>query len=84
MMLDQLGICASSGSACTTGSLDPSHVLTAMGLSPADARSSVRFSLSLENSEAQINYVISQMQRIISKLEHFSLPGLLSQSPNRA
>src|SRR5437773_8180086 len=45
MMLDQAGICASSGSACTTGSLDPSHVLIAMGISPVRARTCVRFSL---------------------------------------
>ena len=45
LLLDQAGICASSGSACTTGSLDPSHVLTAMGLGPSRARGSIRFSL---------------------------------------
>src|SRR5208282_6820167 len=50
MLLDQAGICASSGSACTTGSLDPSHVLTAMGLSAARARSSIRFSLGIYNT----------------------------------
>jgi cysteine desulfurase len=47
LQLDQVGICASSGSACTTGSLDPSHVLTAMGLNPMRARGSVRFSLGI-------------------------------------
>ena len=47
MMLDQLGICASSGSACTTGSLNPSHVLTAMGIKPARAKGCVRFSLGI-------------------------------------
>ena len=51
MLLDQAGICASSGSACTTGSLDPSHVLTAMGCSAARARSSIRFSLGIYNTE---------------------------------
>jgi cysteine desulfurase len=45
LMLDELGICASSGSACTTGSLNPSHVLTAMGIKPARAKGCVRFSL---------------------------------------
>src|SRR5204862_4836145 len=50
MLLDQAGVCASSGSACTTGSLDPSHVLVEMGLSPARARGSVRFSLGIDNT----------------------------------
>ena len=51
MKLDYVGICASSGSACTTGSLDPSHVLSAMGMTPARARSCVRFSFSHYNSD---------------------------------
>ena len=59
MLLDQAGICASSGSACTTGSLDPSHVLTAMGCSAARARSSIRFSLGIYNTEAEVDYVLS-------------------------
>ena len=68
LMLDQVGICASSGSACTTGSLDPSHVLTAMGLSPARARGSVRFSLGIYNTEEEVDYVLKHLPPIIAKL----------------
>jgi cysteine desulfurase len=68
MLLDQAGICASSGSACTTGSLDPSHVLTAMGCSVARARSSIRFSLGIYNTEAEVDYVLQQLPGIIAKL----------------
>ena len=68
MLLDQAGICASSGSACTTGSLDPSHVLTAMGCSVARARSSIRFSLGIYNTEAELGYVLKHLPGIIAKL----------------
>ena len=68
MLLDQAGICASSGSACTTGSLDPSHVLTAMGCSVARARSSIRFSLGIYNTEAEVDYVLQHLPSIIAKL----------------
>ena len=68
MLLDQAGICASSGSACTTGSLDPSHVLTAMGCSVARARSSIRFSLGIYNTDAEVEYVLQQLPGIIAKL----------------
>ncbi len=68
MLLDQAGICASSGSACTTGSLDPSHVLTAMGCNAARARSSIRFSLSTYTTDAEVDYVLSHLPGIIGKL----------------
>ncbi|HZR20342.1 MAG TPA: cysteine desulfurase NifS [Verrucomicrobiae bacterium] len=68
MLLDQAGICASSGSACTTGSLDPSHVLTAMGCTAARARSSVRFSLGAYNTAAEVEYVLDRLPAIIEKL----------------
>ena len=68
MLLDQAGICASSGSACTTGSLDPSHVLTAMGCSAARARSSIRFSLSVYSTEAEVDYLLERLPGIIAKL----------------
>ena len=66
--LDHVGICASSGSACTTGSLEPSHVLTAMGLSAARAQGSVRLSLGVYNTAEEVDYVIEQLPPIIAKL----------------
>ncbi len=68
LLLDQVGVCASSGSACTTGSLDPSHVLLAMGASVERARSSVRFSLGKYNTEAEVDHVLKHLPGIISKL----------------
>jgi cysteine desulfurase len=68
LALDALGICASSGSACTTGSLEPSHVLTAMGLKPARARGCIRFSLSLYNTEEEVDYVLRHVPALIARL----------------
>lgn len=68
LLLDELGICASSGSACTSGSLDPSHVLLAMGCSPARARGSVRFSLGIYNTEAEVDFLLKHLPPIIFKL----------------
>ena len=72
MQLDQAGICASSGSACTTGSLEPSHVLTAMGVSPMRARGSVRFSLGIYNTDAEIDYALERLPGIVEKLRAIS------------
>ncbi len=72
MLLDQVGICASSGSACTTGSLDPSHVLTAMGLSPMRARGCVRFSLGIYNTDDEIDFLLHHLPLIIEKLRAIS------------
>lgn len=72
MMFDQLGICASSGSACTTGSLEPSHVLSAMGLDAVQSRGSVRFSLSRYTTENQVDYLLKYLPGIISKLRTMS------------
>ncbi len=72
LLLDQAGICASSGSACTTGSLDPSHVLVAMGLTPARARGSIRFSLGIYNTDAEVDYLLEQLPPIIAKLRAVS------------
>ncbi len=69
LLLDELGICASSGSACTSGSLDPSHVLLAMGCSPARARGSIRFSLGIYNTEAEVENLLKHLPLIISKLQ---------------
>jgi cysteine desulfurase len=72
LLMDQVGICASSGSACTTGSLDPSHVLTAMGLSPARARGSIRFSLGVYNTAEEVDYLLEHLPPIIAKLRAHS------------
>ncbi|MBX3731640.1 MAG: cysteine desulfurase NifS [Verrucomicrobiae bacterium] len=72
MMLDLVGICASSGSACTTGSLDPSHVLTAMGVSPMRARGSLRFSLGIYNTDEDVDYLLKHLPPIIEKLRSIS------------
>ena len=72
MLLDQAGICASSGSACTTGALDPSHVLTAMGVAPMRARGSLRLSLGYYNSSAEVDYVLAQLPPVIARLRAIS------------
>lgn len=68
LLLDQARICVSSGSACTTGSLEPSHVLVAMGCSAGRARSSIRFSLGIYNTESEVDYVLQQLPPIIERL----------------
>jgi cysteine desulfurase len=75
LLLDQIGVCASSGSACTTGSLEPSHVLTAMGVSPARARGCIRFSLGIYNTEGEVDYLLKHLPRIIKKLREISPAG---------
>ena len=72
LMLDMAGICASSGSACTSGSLDPSHVLLALGLPHAIAHGSLRLSLSEANTEEEIDYIIEKLPPIIHKLREMS------------
>jgi cysteine desulfurase len=72
LMLDKFGICASSGSACTSGSLEPSHVLRAMGVPFTAAHGSIRFSLSRYNTEKQVDYTIKKMPEIINKLRQLS------------
>jgi cysteine desulfurase len=72
LLLDQCGICASSGSACTSGSLDPSHVLMALGLSHETAHGSLRFSLSEDTTEDDINYVLEKLPGVIGKLRAMS------------
>jgi cysteine desulfurase len=71
-MLNREGICASSGSACTSGSLEPSHVLTAMGLPYTILHGSIRFSLSRFTTEAEINHVLNVMPGIIQRLRELS------------
>jgi cysteine desulfurase len=72
LMMDELGICASSGSACTSGSLQPSHVLRAMGVPFTMAHGSIRFSLSVYNTEEEINFVIEKLPPIIERLRGLS------------
>jgi len=72
LLLDQYGICASSGSACTSGSLEPSHVLRAMGVPFTSAHGSIRFSLSRYNTEEHIDYIIEHLPPIIKRLRQMS------------
>ncbi len=70
--LDRYGICASSGSACTSGSLEPSHVLRAMGVPFTAAHGSIRFSLSVYNTDEEVDYVLEHLPGIIADLRELS------------
>jgi len=72
LSLDIKGIAASSGSACTSGSLEPSHVLAAMGVPTEIAQGSVRFSLGRENTDQDVDYAITELPAIISRLRQMS------------
>ncbi|MBR2223384.1 MAG: aminotransferase class V-fold PLP-dependent enzyme, partial [Christensenellaceae bacterium] len=72
MWLDMAGICGSSGSACTSGSLDPSHVLLAIGLEHEIAHGSLRLTLSDANTKEEIDYVIDSVKEIVEKLRNMS------------
>lgn len=72
LLMDDYGICASSGSACTSGSLQPSHVLRAMGVPFTMAHGSIRFSLSIYNTEEEIHFVIEKLPSIIERLRSMS------------
>jgi cysteine desulfurase len=72
LLMNEHGICASSGSACTSGSLQPSHVLHAMGVPFTMAHGSIRFSLSIYNTEEEINLVIKTLPPIIDRLRSMS------------
>ena len=72
IMLDMAGICASSGSACTSGSLDPSHVLLAIGLPHEIAHGSLRLTLGEENTKEEIDFVIDKLKEIVQKLRDMS------------
>jgi len=73
IMLDMDGICASSGSACASGSLDPSHVLLAIGLPPEIAHGSLRLTLSEETTKEDLDYVIASIKKTVGKLRNQSL-----------
>ena len=81
MLLSRVGIAASSGSACTSGSLEPSHVLRAMDIPYTAAHGTIRFSLSRETSEAEVDWVIAQTPPIIAQLRQLS-PYWGSNGPN--
>ncbi len=72
LMLNEFGICASSGSACTSGSLEPSHVLRSMGVPFTAAHGTIRFSLSIYNTESEIDLIIEKMPAIIERLRAMS------------
>ncbi len=72
LMLNQMGICASSGSACTSGSLEPSHVLRAIGVPYTAAHGSIRFSLSRYNTEAEIDFIAEKLPPVIEMLRDIS------------
>ena len=84
--LDKFGICASSGSACTSGSLEPSHVLRAMGVPFTAAHGSIRFSLSVYNTEDEVDFVLDKLPPIIENLRELSPfwkgdhPGMVGSS----
>jgi cysteine desulfurase len=73
--LDRMGVAASSGSACTSGSLEPSHVLLAMGLTHETAHGSLRFALGMSNTEEDIDYVLEVLPPIVEKLRAMSPIG---------
>jgi cysteine desulfurase len=73
LLLDQAGICCSAGSACTTGSVHPSHVLKAMGFSTERARSSLRFSFSRYNTAAEVKRGLEILRGVIGKLRRMSV-----------
>ena len=72
IMLDMAGICGSSGSACTSGSLDPSHVLLAIGLPHEIAHGSLRLTLGDENTKEEMDYVIDNLKQIVERLRNMS------------
>ena len=72
LLLDDRGICVSSGSACTSGSLDPSHVLLAIGRPHEVAHGSLRLSLSEENTPEEVEYIINAVKEVVEYLRGIS------------
>jgi cysteine desulfurase len=84
VLLDQLGICASTGSACTAGSSEPSHVLRAMGVAPDWLQGAVRFSLSRFNTVEEVRYVNEKVPLIVQRLQGLSALGKLAEQREKA
>jgi cysteine desulfurase len=72
LQLDTVGICASTGSACSSEALEPSHVLLALGVPTLEAHGSVRFSLGRGTTEEEVDYVIEQLPPIVKRLRAMS------------
>lgn len=72
LLLDSRGICASSGSACASGALDPSHVLLSLGLAPEIAQGSLRISLDISNTEEEIDYMLEVIPQVVEQLRGMS------------
>jgi len=72
LLLDEYGICASTGSACASGSLEPSHVLRAMQVPQTAIHGSIRFSLSTCNTKAEVDYVLDALPKVVCKLREYS------------
>ena len=72
MLLSQRGVCASSGSACSSGSHEPSHVLGAMGVPPELAQGQIRFSLGCENTEAEVDAVLAMLPQVLARVAALS------------
>ena len=68
--LDEKGICASAGSACSTGTTEPSHVLTAIGLPPKFLNGTIRFTFGIDNTKDDIDYLVNELQNIVANLRN--------------
>jgi cysteine desulfurase len=72
LLLDMHGICASTGSACSTGSLDPSHVLLGLGLPHEIAHGSLRLTLGAQNTEEDVDYILEKLKLVVERLRMMS------------
>jgi cysteine desulfurase len=79
LLLDSFGICASTGSACTSGSLEPSHVLLATGMPAEIAHGSLRLTLGVENTDEEVEYVLETLPKVVSRLREMSPLGKQAQ-----
>jgi cysteine desulfurase len=70
--MDLKGVSVSTGAACSSGAIEPSHVLTAMGLGPEQARGAIRFSLGKQNTEEEVEYVLAMVPEVVGKLRELS------------